>query len=242
MIRAAPHGDGVTVLTIDRPDRRNAVDVATVTALADRLEEARTAGIRVVVLTGAGGHFCAGADLGGVEDSVFVDALGRALDGLRHPALVSLAAVEGVALGAGTQFAVACDLRVATPSARFGIPAAKLGLAVDHETIRRLAAFAGEGTARSMLLAAEELSGEAAHRTGFVQRLGSLDDALAWATDIAVLAPLTIAAHKLGLERLAERADDNEVADARRAAWSSADLREGLAAFKERRPPSFRGT
>ena len=242
MIRAAPHGDGVTVLTIDRPDRRNAVDVATVTALADRLEEARTAGIRVVVLTGAGGHFCAGADLGGVEDSVFVDALGRALDGLRHPALVSLAAVEGVALGAGTQFAVACDLRVATPSARFGIPAAKLGLAVDHETIRRLAAFAGEGTARSMLLAAGELSGEAGHRTGFVQRLGSLDDALAWATDIAALAPLTIAAHKLGLERLAERADDSEVADARRAAWSSADLREGLAAFKDRRPPSFRGT
>jgi len=242
VIRAAPHGDGVTVLTIDRPDRRNAVDVATVTALADQLEEARSAGVRVVVLTGAGGHFCAGADLGGVEDSVFVDALGRALDGLRHPALVSLAAVEGVALGAGTQFAVACDLRVATPSARFGIPAAKLGLAVDHETIRRLAAFAGEGTARSMLLAAEELSGEAAHRTGFVQRLGSLDDALAWATDIAALAPLTIAAHKLGLERLADRADDTEVADARRAAWSSADLREGLAAFKERRPPSFRGT
>ena len=75
-----------------------------------------------------------------------------------------------------------------------------------------------------------------------MQRLGSLDDALAWATDIAALAPLTIAAHKLGLERLAERADDSEVADARRAAWSSADLREGLAAFKDRRPPSFRGT
>ena len=96
-----------------------------------------------------------------------------------------MAAVDGVALGAGTQFAVSCDLRVATADARFGVPAAKLGLAVDHETVRRLAAFAGEGTARAMLLAAEELDGAAAHRIGLVQRLGDLDEALAWAGDIA---------------------------------------------------------
>jgi enoyl-CoA hydratase len=240
MINVA-HAGGVAVLTIDRPERRNAVDLATVESLGDHLAAARAAGGRVVVLTGAGGHFCAGADLGGVDDDVFVAALNRTLGLLRDPAFVTLAAVDGIALGAGTQFAVSCDLRVATGGARFGVPAAKLGLAVDHETVRRLAAFAGEGTARAMLLAAEEVDGAAAHRTGLVQRLGTLDDALAWAERIAGLAPLTIAAHKLGLERIAEPADDPDYAAARLRAWRSADLAEGLAAFRERRPAVFRG-
>ena len=231
----------VTVLTIDRPERRNAVDLATVEALGDALEAAVEARARVVVLTGAGGHFCAGADLGGVDDDVFVAALNRTLGLLRHPSIVTLAAVEGVALGAGTQFAVSCDLRVATPDARFGVPAAKLGLAVDHETVRRLAAFAGEGTARAMLLATEELDGAAAHRIGLVQRLGDLTEATRWAASIADLAPMTIAAHKLGLERLADRADDPDYAEARKRAWASQDLEEGLEAFKARRKPEFRG-
>ena len=137
------------------------------------------------MLTGAGGHFCSGADLGGVEDIAFTDALGAPSTGCARRRLVTIAAVDGVALGAGTQLAVSCDLRVATPAARFGVPAAKLGLAVDHETVRRLAQLAGDGTARAMLLAAEVLDGEALHRTGFVQRLGGLDDALAWAAEIA---------------------------------------------------------
>jgi enoyl-CoA hydratase len=231
----------VTVVTIDRPERRNAVDLATVGALGDAVETALDARARVVVLTGAGGHFCAGADLGGVDDDVFVAALDRTLGLLRHPSIVTLAAVDGVALGAGTQFAVSCDLRVSTPGARFGVPAAKLGLAVDHETVRRLAAFAGEGTARAMLLAAEELDGAAAHRIGLVQRLGDVAAATEWAAHIAELAPLTIAAHKLGLERLAQRADDPDYAEARLKAWKSEDLQEGLEAFKARRKPDFKG-
>jgi enoyl-CoA hydratase len=240
MIRVG-HAGGVAVLTIDRPERRNAVDLDTVESMGDQLEAVREAAGRVVVLTGAGGDFCSGADLGGVDDEVFVAALNRTLGLLRDPVYVTVAAIDGIALGAGTQFAVSCDLRVATPTARFGVPAAKLGLAVDHETIRRLAAFAGEGTARAMLLAAEEFDGKAAHRTGLVQRLGTLDDALAWAQAIAGLAPLTIAAHKLGLERISEHADDPDYAEARLRAWRSADLEEGLAAFRAKRPPKFQG-
>lgn len=231
----------VRLLTIDRPDRRNAVDLATIGAIAEAVDEARRDGTRVVVVAGAGGYFCSGADLGGVEDDEFTGALRRALDALRSPELVTVAAVDGVALGAGTQLAVSCDLRVATPGARFGVPAAKLGLAVDHETVRRLAQLAGDGTARSMLLAAEVIDGERAHAIGFVQRLGDLDEALAWATEIAALAPLTIAAHKQALETTPPRADDPEVEEARRRAWSSDDLQEGLAAFRERRAPAFRG-
>src|SRR4029077_13054307 len=148
---------------------------------------------RALVLTGAGGHFCAGADLTGLEDDGFARVLRTVLDGLRDAPFPTIAAVDGAALGAGTQLAIACDLRVATPRARFGIPAAKLGLMVDHWTVERLALLAGHGPARAMLLAADELSGEAALRLGLVQRAGGLDAALEWAGAIAELAPLTIA-------------------------------------------------
>ncbi|HEX9969137.1 MAG TPA: enoyl-CoA hydratase-related protein, partial [Acidimicrobiales bacterium] len=133
------------------------------------------------------------------------------------------------------------DLRVASPTARFGIPAAKLGLMVDHWTVQRLALLAGHGTARHMLLTAEEVDGDAAHRIGFVQKLGGTEDALDWAARIAKLAPLTIAGHKLALNRLEPALDDADVTAARTKAWSSEDLAEGMAAFRERRAPRFEG-
>jgi enoyl-CoA hydratase len=146
---------------------------------------------------------------------------------------VTIVAADGAALGAGTQLAVACDLRVATVRSSFGIPAGRLGLAVDRWTVDRLARMAGHGTARAMLLAAEVVEGDEAHRLGLVQRLGSLDDALTWADDIAALAPLTLRAHKA----LLEGRPDADAALAR--AWASDDLQEGLAAFRERRRPVF---
>jgi enoyl-CoA hydratase len=230
----------VALITIDRPTRRNALDHATLLLLTEALAESADA--RVVVLTGAGGHFCAGADLTGLEDEGFAAALRSLLDAIAaHPAPV-IAAVAGAALGAGTQLAAACDLRVAAPDARFGIPAARLGLMVDHWTVQRLALLAGHGPARAMLLAAETINGTDAHRLGFAQRTGSLDDALTWANEIAELAPLTIAGHKLMLNRLErELGGDSEVEAAFTRAWRSADLAEGMAAFRERRKPTFDG-
>ena len=234
----------VALVTIDRPDRRNAVDRAALEELAAALDAAGDE-VRALVLTGGGGHFCAGADLSGVEDGAFAGLLRVVLDGLRLAPFVTIAAADGAALGAGTQLALACDLRVATPSASFGIPAARLGLAVDSWTVERLALLAGHGPARAMLLAAEVLKGDEAHRLGLVQRLGTLDDALAWADEVAALAPLTIRAHKAALESLGSL-EDRGVADAGvqaalGRAWSSDDLREGLAAFRERRRPLFHG-
>jgi enoyl-CoA hydratase len=102
--------------------------------------------------------------------------------------------------------------------------------------------MAGEATARAMLLAAEEVTGDAAVRIGFAQRAGHLTDAMAWADAIAELAPLTIAGHKLALERVVAELDaDADVDAAVRRAWGSDDLQEGMAAFKERRPPDFKG-
>ena len=222
----------VAVVTIDRPERRNAVDHATLDALATALDGCGD-GVRALVLTGAAGHFCAGADLSGVEDGSFTEALQAVLDGLRLAPFVTIAAADGAALGAGTQLAVACDLRMATPQASFGIPAGRLGLAVDGWTVDRLVALAGAGPARAMLLAAEMLKGDEAHRLGLVQRLGGLDDALAWADDVAALAPLTLRAHKALVEG---RPDAHAAVE---AAWASDDLQEGLAAFREHRRPVF---
>ena len=229
-------------LTIDRPERRNAVDHATLDALAAGVQGAVDDGARASVLTGAGGHFCAGADLTTLEDSGFASVLREVLDLFSSVPITTIAAVDGAALGAGTQLAISCDLRVATSSARFGIPAAKLGLMVDAATVQRLVALAGASTARAMLLAAETIDGDGAHRIGFVHRVGSLDDAMAWAADIAALAPLTIAGHKLALERLAPPPEaDPLVTEAFQRAWRSADVAEGRRAFHERRPPAFEG-
>lgn len=234
----------IALLTIDRPERRNAVDREALAQLDAALLAAQQAepATRVLVLTGAGGHFCAGADLTGLEDESFAATLRVVLRSLHDAPFPTIAAVDGAALGAGTQLAVACDLRVATPTARFGIPAAKLGLMVDHWTVQRVATLAGQGPARAMLLAAEVLSGDDAVRLGLAQRSGGLDDALAWAEEIALLAPLTIQGHKLMLNRLeAGLPDDPDVRDAFGRAWASADLQEGIAAFHERRSPRFRG-
>lgn len=230
--------DDVARIVIDRPERRNALDHEALRGLQGALEHAQQDQARVILLAGSSGHFCAGADLTGVEDTDFVQALRRVLLGLHQATVPTLAAIEGAALGAGTQLAVACDLRVATYDAQFGIPAGKLGLMVDRWTISRLSSVAGESAARAMLLAAEVYRGEAAHRLGFVHRLGSPADALAWAERIAALAPLTLSGHKLGLNGAG--AEDYDVAFGR--AWGSDDLQEGMAAFRERRPPEFRGT
>ena len=231
----------VTLLTLDRPERRNALDLDHCLQLASLVRDAPAAGARVVVLTGAGPHFCAGADLTNVEDAAFVGALHAALEALATVGIPTIAAVHGAALGGGTQLAIACDLRVAAPDARFGIPAAKLGLMVDHWTIERLALSAGFGPARAMLVAAEEYDGLAAHRIGLVQRLGDVAAAMAWAAEVATLAPLTMAGHKLGLNLLERATGEAAYEDAFRRAWASADHRDAMAARQEGRPPRFEG-
>jgi enoyl-CoA hydratase len=248
MVRVAWDGDdgdgagrsGVLVVTLDRPERRNAVDHATLLALLDAQREAAAA--RVLVLTGAPPAFSAGADLTGVEEGEFAAALSRVLRGFTELPIPTIAAVDGPALGAGTQLAIACDLRVATPGSRFGIPAARLGLVVDHWTVERLAREFGWPIARGMLLAAEQYDATTLHAAGAVHRLGGLDDALAWAREIAALAPLTIAGHKLALERSGPPPEPDEAVEAaRRAAWASADAEEGRRAFLEKRPARFTG-
>ena len=234
-------GHGIAQVTIDRPERRNAVDHDTLVQL--RRAQHDLADARVVVLTGAPPAFCAGADLTGVEEGEFARLLGEVLRGFTEMTAVVLAAVDGPALGAGCQLAIAADLRIATAGSRFGIPAARLGLVVDHWTVERLTRELGWSVARGMLLAAETADAERLHASGGVHRLGDLEQALDWAVELAGLAPLTIAGHKLALERSAPApASDHAVELARSRAWASTDATEGRAAFLEKRPARFTGT
>jgi enoyl-CoA hydratase len=239
------HRGRVTVLTLDRPERRNAVDHSTLLELLEAQAELTAripAATRCVVLTGSPPAFSAGADLHGVEEGRFTTDLGLVLRGFGDLAAPVIAAVDGPALGAGTQLVVAADLRVATPDSTFGIPAAKLGLVVDHWTIRRLAAEFSAPIAREMLVTAGTSTAVRLHGIGAIHRLGGLGDALGWAEEISALAPLTIAAHKLGLRGAGRDAPLDERFEAARAvAWSSADAEEGRTAFLAKRDPEFHG-
>jgi enoyl-CoA hydratase len=241
MIHADVDGP-VGTLTIDRPAVRNAVDGDSLEALRAGLDDLVADGARAVVVTGAGGHFCAGADLSTLEDQAFTRLLREVLDAVSAAPVPVIAAMEGAALGLGTQLAISCDLRTATADAQLGIPAGRLGLMVDHETVARLSLLAGHGTAQAMLLSAEVVSGADAHRLGLVQRVCDPPAAAEWAAAVARLAPLSVAGHKVSLAAVAR--GDLDAPDARDAfdrAWASDDLREGIAAFHDRRRPAFGG-
>jgi enoyl-CoA hydratase len=252
----------VAVITLDRHERRNALDVEHCLALREAVGEAAASGARALVVTGAGSSFCAGADLTAVYGPQFRDALYSMLAAVASVPVPVIAAVNGPAIGAGTQLAIACDLRVAAPPAVFAVPTARNGLAVDPWTIRRLGLLAGGATARALLIGCETLDAAAACRRGLADRAGDLADALTWAKELAGLAPLTLAYTKRALAVLFEDAGSaggsggadgtgsvgaggadgtDELERAFEAVWASEDLAEGQRARAERRPPRFRG-
>ena len=232
----------VGVVTIDRHERRNALDLEHVEDLRDSVDALVGEGVRAMVITGAGSSFCSGADLGGVYGPGFRDALYVTLDAISSAPMPVIAAVNGPAIGAGTQVAIACDLRVAAPSAKFAIPTARNGLAVDPWTIRRLALIAGGGAARAILLGCEQLDDRQAFDRGLVDRLGSVHDAMDWAEDLATAAPLTLAYSKRVLESMFEpRPWAEDLDDDFAAVWESEDVEEGVRARLEKRKPDFQG-
>lgn len=250
----------VGLVTIDRPERRNALDADHCDELRERLESAARSDLRVLVLTGEGAAFCAGADLGtrfgepgdGSEHEEggdpFHAVLQRLLDSIaRHP-LPVIAAVDGPALGAGTQLASVCDLRVASRDALFGIPAARLGIMISAASTERIARLVGHAHATEMFVTGRRYDGEEAHRIGLAHRVvdDALDEALEWAAGIADLAPLSVQGHKRALGLVAEAGglDDagrDEIGRLVDRALASRDLREGVAAFSEKRIPHFEG-
>lgn len=234
--------DAVAVLTLDRQERRNALNTEQCARISAAVRSVADDGARVIVLTGAGTSFCSGADFGEVYGEGYRDALYGMLHDVAEVPVPVVAAVNGPAIGAGLQLAIACDLRVADPSASFALPTAKLGLSVDPWTIRRLALVAGEGAARTLLLACATVDAELAQARGLVDRLGGFDDALAWAKEIAGLAPLTLSYYKSALNHVGgSDLADPELLAAFEACWASEDLEEGKRARQEKRAPDFKG-
>ncbi|MGH2722768.1 MAG: enoyl-CoA hydratase/isomerase family protein [Actinomycetota bacterium] len=260
LIRSEP--GRVWRLVLDRPEARNAVSGPMLEELGRALGDAAAdPEARVVVLTGEGSDFCAGADLaeldeaaggrGGVE---YGRAFEEVLAGIGDHPVPVLAAVHGAALGAGCQLAVACDLVVAAEDARIGIPSARLGIVINFENIERLVMAVGPKRASEILFTGRALSGREAAEWGLVNEAvppGSVAERLDEVAEaIAAAAPLSVRGAKRGIrEVLARLSLDRETEGFRVAdfdmmaaeAFASEDLREGIRAFRERRRPDFRG-
>jgi enoyl-CoA hydratase len=240
MLGVSRDGDVVTI-ELQREERRNALNLDLVTRLREALSNARL-DARAIVITGSGSVFSAGADLDGVYSTEFLDALLDMLHEVESMPVPVIAALNGPALGAGVQLAMAADLRVMAQDSYLAIPAAKLGISVDRWTTRRLVSLIGGGPARTVLLAAEPISASDAYTFGFANRLGTVADAQGWAKSIAELAPLSLRHLKLELNDDGTRDPANrEQQAALEAAWSSADAEEGRQARQEKRPAKFVG-
>lgn len=241
---------GVLVITINRPDKRNAVNGAVSAGVAealDRLE--RTPELRVAVIHGDGGTFCAGMDLAAFANGEVVRHSQRGFAGIveRPPSKPIIAAVEGWALGGGFEIVLACDLVTAGRGARLGLPEVKRGLAARGGGVFRLAQRLPHMVAMELLLTGAPIdAGRAAH-FGLVNRVvedgAALDEALQLARQIAENAPMSVRASK----RVALESADWAMADCfdwqkehLEPVFTSEDAAEGVAAFRERRDPVWR--
>jgi enoyl-CoA hydratase len=242
----------VAIMTLDRPEAMNALNVATLSALRDELRGLAD-DVRVVVLTGAGDRaFAAGADIKYMRDLDVAaakewGALGHETTGLLETmSRPTIAAINGFALGGGCELALACDVRYASPKAKLGQPEINLGIIPGWGGTQRLARVCGIGVAKELILTGRTVDAEDALRIGLVNAVHDpvLDKALETAQLLASKSPLALAAAKATINRaLAGDALSNLAAEADDFGdlFSSADAKEGLAAFAEKREPNFVG-
>ncbi|MFJ8953065.1 enoyl-CoA hydratase/isomerase family protein [Streptomyces sp. NPDC102381] len=234
--------EGVATVVIDHPAKRNAMTDAMWASLPPLLERlAADPEVRVLVLTGAGDTFCAGADISTLGEGSAQGLAVAAEDALAAFPKPTLAVVRGFCVGGGSQLAAACDLRFAADGARFGVTPAKLGIVYPASSTRRLAALVGPATAKYLLFSGELIEAERALRTGLVDEVlpgDALDKRVAEFTrTLAARSQLTQAAAK---EFVTGRTDrDAYWAEQARVGGESA---EGVAAFLERRAPRFEWT
>jgi enoyl-CoA hydratase/carnithine racemase len=175
MFRLERNGDQAR-LTLDRPGARNAIPAAGWAALAAAIDQVAASDSRLLVVTGAGGTFCAGADLADFPGMRGDDAaaarfrveMRRALEALRDLAIPTIALIEGHCYGAGVALAMACDVRIASPTTRFAITPAKLGISYPQEDVQRLVELVGPGQAARILFTALPIDGEEARTIGLV--------------------------------------------------------------------------
>ena len=243
--------DGVLLVTLNRPEQRNAVNLAVAEGIAGALDRLDAqAGLRVGVLAGAGRGFCAGMDLKAFVAGERPYAGGRGFAGIvqRPPAKPLIAAIEGFAVAGGFEIALACDLIVAARGAKLGTPEVKRGLIAAGGALLRLPQRIPYHLAMELALTGDLIDAERGHAIGLVNRVvepgAAIDAAIELAAAIAANGPLATAASKRILAEAPGWSADEawarqaEIADPVR---DSADAREGSIAFAEKRPPRWTG-
>ncbi len=247
--------DGVAAILIDRPEARNAMTWSMYEDLAricDRI--AGDAGIRVATFRGAGGEaFVAGTDIeqfrafGGGEDGIaYEKTIDERIGQIERLPMPTIAIVDGWAIGGGLAISAACDFRIATPQAAFGVPIARtLGNCLSIANVARVVAAFGVGRAKRMLLLAETVGAEEAKECGFVTEIAQPDEleakAQAMCARLAKHAPITMRASKEAIRRvIGEGLPQGE--DLIRACYGSRDFKIGIEAFLDKKRPAWTGS
>ncbi len=239
------------VLTLDRPDARNALDRAMVADIHAALDQAIAAEARALVVTGAGGKaFAAGADIREMKDRTKLDALAAINSGLfkrvEELPFPTIAAIVGFALGGGCELAMACDIRIAGTSARLGQPEVGLGIMAAAGGTYRMPRLVGLGRAKELLFTGRIVDAAEAERIGLVNRVVPddrvLEEARGLARQILDKAPLALRVTKLALNAQAAAPAGHTIDLLGQALlFETEDKREGMSAFLEKRKPDFRG-
>jgi enoyl-CoA hydratase len=243
--------DRVLIITLNRPEQRNAVNAAVAHGVAGALDELDgDPGVSVGVLTGAGKGFCSGMDLKAFRAGERPQVEGRGFAGIVERAAQKplIAAIEGFAVAGGLEIALACDLIVAARGTRLGIPEVKRSLVAAGGALLRLPRAMPRNVAIELALTGEPIDAERAHALGLVNRLtepgGALDGALELAEAIAANGPLALAATKRIIVEAADWPDAEffaRQAEITEPVFKSEDAREGATAFAERRDPVWKG-
>jgi len=247
---------GVARITINRPDKRNSMKLDMWMRLRDIFSELNDdADVRSVILTGAGGYFCAGADISEFEQvrsnaeqgKVYDNATDGCVEAIMNCLKPTIAAVSGYCVGGGMSLAMACDFRFADKTARFAIPAARLSIVYGTVDTLNLLSLVGLPAAKRILFSAEKFDADEAYRLNFIeQRVDGdvLGGATTFASTLANSAPLSLAAAKEILTSLTENTNldlQSRVDQLTGNALESADYKEGVQAFAQKRQPKFKG-
>ena len=245
-------------ITFNNPERRNAVSMAMWEALADIVRDYdNDKAIRVIVLKGAGDlAFVSGADISEFEEKrsspettrIYNEASGKATVALKHVGKPTIAMIRGFCIGGGVSVALSCDMRIAAEGAKFGVPAAKLGLGYEAEGVRKLMDVVGPAFAKEIFFTARQFTAQEAVAMGLVNRLvpdGQLETYVRdCAGTIAANAPLTVASIKTIVGEVLKDESARDMALCQQVVdrcFNSEDYVEGRSAFMAKRKPIFKG-